>query len=282
MPLRLRPLEIGDLLDETFRMYRRHFLLFAGISLLLAVPSAALVGLLLGWLSIFLQQTSGTSSLSGPIGALGATSLIAILGMALVVNVLILPFSHGAVTYAACESAVGRPVNLGGVLRGVWRRYFPLFGYFLLFNQYTAYLALLLCVAPFVLWAWGYVLWIAVVPALFVENIGFGAAISRSSQLVHGRWWRTFLILFLAFVVYELIALALQGFLQLAQGLLGIVVSPFIVAAIASPTSVLVAALIAPIVQIIVVLIYFDLRVRQEALDLFQIAYRIAAPAATP
>jgi len=44
VPLRLRPLEIGDLLDETFRMYRRHFWLFAGISALLAIPSAASSG----------------------------------------------------------------------------------------------------------------------------------------------------------------------------------------------------------------------------------------------
>src|ERR1700736_5967342 len=43
-PLRLRPLEIGDLLDETFRIYRRHFLLFAGISVILAIPSAGLQG----------------------------------------------------------------------------------------------------------------------------------------------------------------------------------------------------------------------------------------------
>ena len=37
-PLRLRPLEVGDLLDETFRMYRRHFFLFAGISVILSIP----------------------------------------------------------------------------------------------------------------------------------------------------------------------------------------------------------------------------------------------------
>ncbi|HKB34658.1 MAG TPA: hypothetical protein VKF16_12420, partial [Candidatus Dormibacteraeota bacterium] len=43
-PLRLRPLEIGDLLDETFRMYRRHFFLFAGLSVLLSIPSAGLSG----------------------------------------------------------------------------------------------------------------------------------------------------------------------------------------------------------------------------------------------
>jgi hypothetical protein len=43
-PLRLRPLEIGDLLDETFRMYCRHFVLFAGLSVICAIPTAAVTG----------------------------------------------------------------------------------------------------------------------------------------------------------------------------------------------------------------------------------------------
>ncbi|HKW72713.1 MAG TPA: hypothetical protein VJQ08_07795 [Candidatus Dormibacteraeota bacterium] len=279
-PLRLRPLEVGDLLDETFRMYRRHFGLFAGISVILAVPSAALVGLLLGWFSLLLQSSSTTSA-NVPVGAGATAFFVVIVAAALVVNLLILPFSHAAVTYAACESALGRPVTPGAVFQGVLRRYFPLLGYFLLFNVYAAYLAILLCLVPFILWLWGFVLWIAVAPAMFIENIGLGAAIGRSRQLLQGRWWRTFLILFLIGVIYEVVALALGAFLQLGQALLAIFVSPFIAATISAASGVLVQALIAPIVQIVVVLIYFDLRVRQEALDLFQIAYRIAAPAAT-
>lgn len=279
MPLRLRPLEIGDLLDETFRMYRRHFLLFAGISVILAIPSAGLIGLFLGWLSYALQQSSSSSSSQFDLSAL--TAVLGILAAALVVNLLILPFSHAAVTYAACESALGRPVTAGGVFRGVLRRYFRLLGYFLLFNPYTAYLAVLLCIAPFALWLWGFVLWIAVAPVMFIENVGLGAAIGRSRQLVQGRWWRTFLILFLAFVVYELVAVALGAFLQLGQYLLTIFLSPFVAMGITGVSSVLVSALVTPIIQIIVVLIYFDLRVRQEALDLFQSAYRIATPATT-
>ncbi|HKW70765.1 MAG TPA: hypothetical protein VJP81_09305 [Candidatus Dormibacteraeota bacterium] len=281
VPLRLRPLEIGDLLDETFRMYRRHFLLFAGISVICAIPSAGLVGLFLGWASIVLQQSSSSTTVNGPFDLTTAAGILGIAAAALVINVLILPFSHAAVTFAACESALGRPVTPGGVFRGVLRRYFPLLGYFLLFNSFTAYLALLLCIAPFALWLWGFVLWIAVAPAMFIENTGLGAAIGRSRQLVQGRWWRTFLVLFLAFVVYEVVAVALGAFLQLAQYLLTIFVSPFVAASITAASSVLISALVAPIIQIVVVLIYFDLRVRREALDLFQIAYRIAAPAAT-
>src|SRR5437867_13374851 len=51
VPLRVRPLEIGDVLDETFRMYRRHFLLLAGMSVIFSIPLAALSGY--GYFALF-------------------------------------------------------------------------------------------------------------------------------------------------------------------------------------------------------------------------------------
>jgi len=138
----------------------------------------------------------------------------------------------------------------------------------------------ILCLAPFALWAWVFVMWVAVTPAMFVENIGIGFAVTRSRYLVQGRWWRTFLVLFLTFVAYEAVGIALGGFVQLAQILLTLFVSPFVASAITLASGQLVSALLTPITQIVIVLIYFDLRVRREALDLFQMAHRLAAPAA--
>src|SRR5687768_9737678 len=37
-PLQLRPMNIGDMLDAAFRLYRRHFVTFLGIVALLQVP----------------------------------------------------------------------------------------------------------------------------------------------------------------------------------------------------------------------------------------------------
>src|ERR1700730_10539744 len=122
VPLRLRPLEIGDLLDETFRMYRRHFFLFAGISVILAIPLAALAGY--GFLTIFnsllqLQTTPGQA----PDFSTLIPSLTAF-GVGFLINLALYPFLYGAVTYAVCESAFGRPVTIWGALAGVSRRYF--------------------------------------------------------------------------------------------------------------------------------------------------------------
>ena len=272
VPLRLRPLEIGDLLDETFRMYRRHFLLFAGISVILAIPSAALLGVIFGWFSAVIDQTTGAADLWLFLAAAGATALV---------NLLIIPFTYGAVIFAACESAIGRPVTAGSVFRGVSRRYFPLLGYWTLFFI-TLGLAVLLCVAPVALWLWVFVGWIAVTPAMFVENIGLGTAMGRSWNLVKGRWWRTFLILFLMYIVWYVAGIALGAFIQLAQFVLLMVLSPVIATGVAVAASQLISAVLNPVMQILIVLIYFDLRVRREALDLFQMAYQLSARPALP
>jgi len=116
---------------------------------------------------------------------------------------------------------------------------------------------------------------------MFVENIGLGAAMGRSWRLVEGRWWRTFLILFLMVILWWVVQIALGAFLQLGQLLLQLFVSPFLAAAIAAASGQIVGAVVNPILQIAIVLIYFDLRVRKEGMDLFQMAHRLSAPPAT-
>jgi len=271
-PLRLRPLEIGDLLDETFRIYRRHFLLFAGISVVVSLPQAALSGYsYFALLGKFLQQ----STVGGTVdfGQLESSLVVILFGF--VVNLALIPFYYGAVTFAACESAVGRAVTVPGVGRAILGRYFPLLGFFLLIGL----MGVLFCLIP--LWIWIWVGWVAVMPIMFVENIGLGAAMGRSRRLVEGRWWRTFLILFLMGIVIYFVNAALTAFLALGQSVLGIVAAPLIVLALASATQVIVQSLVNPVFQIAVVLIYLDLRVRREALDLFQLAQRVP-PAPLP
>jgi hypothetical protein len=268
VPLRLRPLEVGDVLDETFRIYRRHFFLFAGISLILAIPVAGLQGY--GFFSLFNSffktlnpgQTFDFNSLLPTLG---------VLAVGYVVNLLLSPFIYGAVIYAVCESAQGRPVTFWGALAGVLRRYFPILGYVFLFDL----MALFFCLFP--LWIWIAVGWIAVLPVMFVENVGLGAAMGRSWRLVQGRWWRTFLILFLVILVWYFARIALEAFVGLADLLFGVVASSYLVLAISQGAGLLIAALVNPIIQIAIVLIYFDLRVRREALDLFQLAQHVSS-----
>lgn len=271
VPLRLRPLEIGDLLDETFRMYRRHFLLFAGIAVLLAIPSAALAGYsFLAFFGSFLQQL-GTGQ-NPDLNSL--TQATGILFLGLMLNIALSPFMY-AISYAVCQSALGRPVTAWSAVRGAGRRYFHLLGYLIV----QGFMLLFICIFP--LWIWIWIGWVALVPVMFIEDTGLISAMGRSWRLVEGRWWRTFLIVFLMVILVSIVQAALVAFVNLGQLLLQIFLSGYLATAISEAASVLVGALVNPILQIAIVLIYFDLRVRREGLDLFQLAQRLAAPQPT-
>jgi hypothetical protein len=268
VPLRLRPLEIGDVLDETFRLYRRNFLLLAGTSVAVSIPLAAAAGY--GYSALFgAFFDQATSSNPGDLNSF--LPALTSLAVGVVINFLVQPLLFGAVCFAVCQSALGRPLTLGGVLRGALKRYPQAFAFlFLIFLMEVAF-----CVFP--LWIWILVGWVAVLPVMFVENTGLVAAMSRSWQLVQGRWWRTFFILLLVFVLNYVVSLALGAFLYLGQILLSIFLSPFVSLALYQAALIAVSGLTIPILLIAIVLIYFDLRVRKEGLDLFQLAQRVAA-----
>src|SRR5437879_13918860 len=89
---------------------------------------------------------------------------------------------------------------------------------------------------------------------MFIEKVGLGGAMGRSWRLVQGRWWRTFLIIFLVGLLYTVVQVSLAGFLGLANGLLTIVVSQYVALAIGQGASILVSSLAIPVVQIAIVL----------------------------
>ncbi len=104
------------------------------------------------------------------------------------------------------------------------------------------------------------------IPALMLEGVGPFKAISRSLELVQGRWWATFgallaMILFLVVIDFAL-GIALDGIL-LSGGQ-----HSTTVLAIVSIVSYLIAQMIVlPFEAAVLTMIYFDLRVRKEGLD---------------
>src|SRR5256885_3393253 len=106
-------------------MYRRHFLLFAGISALLAIPSAASSGFnvfaVFGSLFQPTAQFNDTTYIESQLAQI----------VALIINLALLPFGLGAVTYAACESALGRRETGRALFLAGLGRYFSPPGFFL-------------------------------------------------------------------------------------------------------------------------------------------------------
>jgi hypothetical protein len=273
---------LSELLDELFRLYRRHFSLIVGVALLVALPGliwtlVAGVYRLNSTSYTNLFTATGTSTVafnSQEFSNLLGTLLLGALG-----GLILLPFSLGAVYRAVTDVALGRPATIAVVLRETLARYWPLLGLVGLFfvfgvvwviAELIGFLLLILpglavfCAAVYFL-----VRWSLTVAAMMAEDIGPIRGLGRSWNLVKGQWWRTFGILVVVAILQTIISSALSILFQLIATIFS---TGDFQAALVSVGSTLLSALVSPITTIAVVLLYFDLRVRKEGLDLDQLA----------
>jgi hypothetical protein len=281
-PIRFRPMPLSELLDELFRLYRRHFSLIVGVALLVALPGlvwslATGVYRLNSGSYTNLFTATGTSTVafnSQEFSNLLGTLLLGGLG-----GLILLPFSLGAVYRAVTDVALGRPATIGVVLRETLARYWPLLGLVGLFFVFALVWAiaeligLVLLVLPglavFCAAVYFLVRWSLTVAAMMAEDIGPIRGLGRSWNLVKGQWWRTFGILVIVAILQTIISYALFILFGLIAALFS---TGDFQAALVQVGSTLLSALVSPITTIAVVLLYFDLRVRKEGLDLDQLA----------
>ena len=116
--------------------------------------------------------------------------------------------------------------------------------------------------------------WSLSVAAMTAEDIGPIRGMGRSWNLVSGSWWRTFGILLIVGIMYLIIS---YGLLILFGVIAALVATGDFEAAVVQVGSTLLGAVLSPIVYIAVTLLYFDLRVRKEGLDLDQLAQQTSA-----
>jgi hypothetical protein len=115
-------------------------------------------------------------------------------------------------------------------------------------------------------------------PALLLVQLGVVSALRRSWRLVAGSWWRCFGIL----VLGAIIAGAINGLVQLPFSLLGNLAGALaggtgdsgevttglqISLAVTNLGSVLASSVTAPFTAALTALLYIDLRIRREGLD---------------
>lgn len=291
--IRLRPLAFSDLLDEAFKIYRRHFLLFFGIALALELPTMVIDlvsgafraggvynAVILSAISqaFSFQPVSPSSDLS-ELASFSLLWLIPVVGF----DVLLIPFKGvsligtpgAALTRLTTELALGAPATWRSVARMVLRRYWILMGLNLLILLALGPLFIvgfLLEVVGIALPLWIAIRWLVVVPVVVSEGTGVRDALSRSWHLVRGRWWECFGIV----IVATLLTLVLPYVVSIVGTVLLLVLPP---------SDVKIAAIylmrhladvaIAPAMPIVISLVYLDLRVRREALDLQMLAREV-------
>jgi hypothetical protein len=305
---RLRPRTIGEVIDHSFRLYRRHFLTFLAITAIIFVPVQLGIQAASLWIQGSSQALTDTSDpftssdvQSGTTNEIFIGLMIAIVALLVlaVVGGLLLYLSQGALTAAVADSHLDKPVSFGGAYRGMLKHAGPLLGImalqvllgigvfipaFVLFfvailmaggSADAAGAALgLICLAflamipAFVFYIYISVRWSLVVPAIMVEDLGPVQAIRRSWGLVQGYWWRTAGMGILLYVI-EAVVSAGPAYVVMALALvLFRTMDPIALGAITGGITVLTTLFYTPLELTAWTLYYFDQRVRKEGFDI--------------
>ena len=276
----LQPMGFGEILDITFSLYRRHFLLFLGI-----IAVYFLGSLLTYSLEGFLQDHANMPFVNMPF-------------------VLV---SMGGVIVATAAIFLEKQITSPDALKQTFRRFWHLLGAYLLWVTIlviplivtllflsssitrgifsSSVLLIPLAFAPFVIYfavRWGFVFEVLLLEKTNVQN-----AFKRSSELVRGTWWRVFgvliLILLLSVAIHYIFEISLGSIFILAKAAGGtdlkslfqwsvmetdLSSSNLLFYTIMTCTDLILKTFTFPIWVIGIVLLYFDLRIRKEGFDL--------------
>jgi hypothetical protein len=308
MSLDLRPLTLGELLDRSFSLYRRHFWLFVGI---MALPS--LLALFFGVAIALLGPqpvnpdavAAGDTDTAEFVGAM-VWLVAAMLGM-VVVYFIAYAVALGATTVAVSELYMGRPVTIRTAyapLQGKVGRLALLlvlvsmrsFGVVVLAVIAAAFgggagallgspvLAGLLAVAgmfgSLALWLWMMLRYAVVVPAAVLEDATSTDAIARSIDLTRGSLGRVFVLLAFTMIITYAVLAIFQGPFIVGGMLAGPEGSTaFLMNLLGTVTGAIGGAFTGPLMIVAFAVLYYDLRVRSEGLDLQVMLANLNTPA---
>lgn len=290
----LRPLGVGDIVDRVFSVYRQRPLLFIALA---AVPYLALflviggivlsVGSLLAPLGPFIDSFSAFSVPGAaapnvvitPAIASAIATLIVVGLIGALVSVLFLSVQIGSLVDAAAARYLGRETTVGASFRAGLRVAPKIIGtglmlffsltvgwlilFFLLAVANNALLATVGILGGLVLTVFVFASWLVAPVVASIEPVGPMHAVRRSWWLSKGHRWRI-LGLQLLLVVLQLVLSTLISFIFVAAFISDAVVR----LVLQNIVNVIATVLWAPIEWGTFTILYFDLRVRKEALDL--------------
>ena len=271
----LRPLGIGEILDVGIKIYWRNAWTLFRIVLFVVLPAQILVtviqvsalpsdeGRVGGPFGPSFGQSSGT--LSGR----DSVTLAVGFGVATIINALAGKLAQAGCFRAVADAYLGEEVGWRQSLRFGLRRLPAVVAVSLLSTIFIV-VGAIACVIPGI-YLWG-ALYVAI-PVLLVEGVGPMRALGRSRELVKGRWWGTFGVAIIGYLLVAIVGAAFTGLiLGVAVSSAQNTVTGFLVSTIATTLS---SMLTTPAVAAFATVLYIDLRVRKEGFDLFLLAQRL-------
>jgi type IV secretory pathway VirB2 component (pilin) len=272
----LRPLRVGEILDAGIKITTKRFAALAKIVAVVTIPIqvvSAFVTLSTTSEDAFSTSTSTTGEIDSEIWTqLAGNLVVSLLGLLATLVAL------AACTRIVAGAYFGEEGDWRESLAYAGRRLPSLLWLGLLYLVMVA-LGTLGCIIPGI---WLAVAYAVSIPALLIEDERGTNALRRSFRLVRKRWWPTFGVLLLGFILINIVqttlSLPLIGLLLVGGDDPNVVV--FVVAS--TITGTIATVLTTPFLVAMLMVVYVDLRVRKEGLDLQLLAQRVGAPAPAP
>lgn len=280
---RLKAMAVGEILDAAFRLYRENFLKFVAILAVAFVPitvlSMAMTGILLSGMTSAVviphegmtPEQMAAAMKSNVASAMPA--MIAMFGTLFLFALVAQPLATGAITRAVGARYLNEEISVGKAYKAIAAIFFKYLGAILLSGLVIG-IGFMLCLIPGFIFA----TWFAFVSQVVIlEGLGGTKAMGRSRELVRGFGWRVF--------GYFVLTLLLNIVLGWVLGFIGGLIAPMIAS---GPTGITLVnqaiqqtinLFVAPYFIVVMILLYYDIRVRKEAFDLEILSKSLAAPA---
>jgi hypothetical protein len=296
---RFRAQAVGELLDSAFTLYRRNVRLILSITAVVQLPLALfsylayqLTGVTSATTRLQQLSTNGTvtSQQLGDLTSTFITVFAVLIGIGLLQALVVQPIATAAMTRAVGDIYLGTTATVGGAYAAVGRRIGSVVAVsLLLFLAGVSIFAVAFGLAIGAVYAFGssgaallivlipalvfvvivvYTRWLFAAPIVILERVGARAALRRSWQLVRGSTPRVLGITLLVGLITGILS-------AIVSALLGVVTQfgdENVRLILSQLASLIVAVLIQPISFIVVVLLYYDLRIRREAFDIEMLA----------
>jgi hypothetical protein len=295
----LRPMSTGQLLDYTFTLYRKNFLLFVGIA---AVGPAAYL--------IFQLLTVGSAMV--PVGSRRSVAAGVSFGFGIIAGLVVMmagmAIAHAATVKAVAAVHLGRGITIAGAYRALRGRILRVLGVFLLVALISGaaagvivFVAVMIGTVAVIGGAKAgtagtivgaivgiaaavvgglvaiaiYVRYSLAIQACVVEDLGVTASLKRSAVLSKGSRSRILAVYFVFGVLSYIVAIGLGAI----AGAVGSLLHNQILAMILIYVATFIAGLLTgPLATIGISLLYYDERVRKEAFDLQLMMSSLDAP----
>lgn len=266
-PTRLRPLQVGEILDAAMKVYRQRFASLCKAAFVVVAPVEILIVLI--QLSIpddaFVTDEFGDSvSTTADVAAGVGSAFIVVLAFASVLLVMAttLRIVHGVY--------LDRPVHWTESLTEAIRK-LPSLAWIVVLYTACALAGLPYCGIPTV---YVYVAFVLAVPVLMLEGTKGARALHRSRRLVEGRWWPVAGVLLASIVLMFIVRMLFNSLILGAGSTIDDLTVAILVGTV---LQIIGSVLIEPFFAVVITILYFDMRVRKEGFDLELLAGSIGS-----